>query len=256
MQPKLVAFDLDNTLAPSRGPISDEMASRIGALLNYVDVCVITGGSQAQIMKQVVDRLPVVANTDRLHLMPTCGTKYFQIIKNQPVVRYEQNLNPRDADAAMYELELASKFYGYWHEEPWGDIIENRGSQVTFSALGQKAPLEAKEAWDPDNAKKKKIKKAVSSRLPHLEVRIGGTTSIDVTMKGIDKGYGIMKLCDLTGLHPTDILFIGDRLDKDGNDYPVKSTGAVCVPVKNPDGTIRILDELLTVWYSNKTKTQ
>lgn len=253
MQPKLVAFDLDNTLAPSRGPISEEMAGRLAALLSYIDVCVITGGSHAQVMKQVVDRLPAVADLSRLHLMPTCGTRYLQFIDNQPVTRYEQNLSPLDVEKAMSELKLAAQFYGYWEENPWGNIIENRGSQVTFSALGQQAPLEAKEAWDPDGTKKRKIQKAVRSRLPHLEVRIGGTTSIDVTMKGIDKGYGIMKLCDVVGLEPHQILFVGDRLDKDGNDYPVKSTGAHCVSVKDPDGTLRVIDEVLDVWYHKST---
>jgi HAD superfamily hydrolase (TIGR01484 family) len=253
MQPKLVAFDLDDTLAPSRGPISDDMASRLTTLLNYVDVAIITGGSQKQLFKQVVDRLPVIANTDRLHLMPTCGTRYVQIFDNQPVIRYTQTMNPQDIELATRELELAAKFYGYWADTPWGAVIENRGSQVTYSAYGQDAPIEVKREWDPDNAKKKKIKKAVASRIPHLDVRFGGTTSIDVTMKGIDKGYGIMKLCDVVGLEPRDILYIGDRFDKDGNDYPVKSTGAHCISVKNPDGTLRIIDELLEVWYRSKT---
>jgi HAD superfamily hydrolase (TIGR01484 family) len=253
MQFKLVAFDLDNTLAPSRGPISEGMALRITELLQYIDVCIITGGSANQIVKQVVDRLPVDADLSRLHLMPTCGTKYLQYIDGDLVTRYEQNLAPKDAESAMRELEFAAKFYGLWEENPWGDIIENRGSQITFSALGQQAPIETKEDWDRDNSKKKKIKKAVESRLPHLEVRLGGTTSIDVTMKGIDKGYGISKLADLTGINTTDILFIGDRLDKDGNDYPVKSTGASCVAVKGPEGTVVIVDELLKSWYHKST---
>lgn len=253
MQPKLVAFDLDNTLAPSRGPVSDEMAHRLAELLDYVDVCIITGGSAAQIVKQVIERLPLDADLSRLHLMPTCGTKYLQFVGGDLVTRYEQNLHPDDAKAAMRELEFAARFYELWEEETWGDIIENRGSQITFSALGQLAPLKEKEAWDPDNAKKKKIKKAVQSRLPHLEVRLGGNTSIDVTMKGIDKGYGIMKLCDVVGIEPRQILFIGDRLDKDGNDYPVKSTGAACVAVKNPEGTTKIIDQLLKVWYTKPT---
>lgn len=253
MQPRLVAFDLDNTLAPSRGPVSDEMAHRISDLLDFVDVCIITGGSTNQIVKQVVDRLPANADLSRLHLMPTCGTKYLQYIDGELVTRYEQNLSPKDADAAIAELEFAARFYGLWTEEPWGDIIENRGSQITFSALGQQAPLSAKETWDEDNSKKRRIKKAVESRLPHLDVRLGGTTSIDVTMKGIDKGYGINKLADIVGIHPTKILFIGDRLDKEGNDYPVKSTGATCVAVKNPEGTAKVLDELLKVWYHKST---
>ena len=249
MQFKLIAFDLDNTLAPSRGPVSEGMALRIAELLQYMDVCIITGGSTNQIVKQVIDRLPMDADLSRLHLMPTCGTKYLQFIDGDLVTRYEQNLSPKDADAAMHELEFAAKFYGFWEENSWGEIIENRGSQITFSALGQQAPLEEKELWDIENTKKKKIKKAVESRLPHLEVRVGGTTSIDVTMKGIDKGYGISKLSDLTGIDTKSMLFIGDRLDKDGNDYPVKSTGASCVAVKSPDGTLVIIDELLKNWY-------
>ena len=73
----------------------------------------------------------------------------------------------------------------------WGEVIEDRGSQITFSALGQQAPLAEKEKWDPDFAKRKKIKALVDPLIPEFSVRLGGATSIDVTKPGIDKAYGI-----------------------------------------------------------------
>ena len=74
-----------------------------------------------------------------------------------------------------------------WSGTPWGERIEDRGSQITFSALGQNAPVEAKEAWDPTNEKKNRLAQAVATDLPHLAVRSGGSTSVDISARGIDK---------------------------------------------------------------------
>ena len=63
---------------------------------------------------------------------------------------------------------------GLWEENPWGNIIEDRGSQITFSALGQEAPLDAKRAWDPDGTKKAALRDAVQPDVPELDVRGGG----------------------------------------------------------------------------------
>jgi hypothetical protein len=68
----------------------------------------------------------------------------------------------------------------------WGEPIEDRGSQITFSALGQQAPLEEKKRWDPDFTKRKKIKAVLENLIPEFSVHLGGTTSVDVTKPGID----------------------------------------------------------------------
>jgi phosphomannomutase len=85
-------------------------------------------------------------------------------------------------------------------ETNWGDVIEDRGSQITFSGLGQQAPLEEKKKWDPDFIKRKKIKALLDKLIPEFSVRLGGATSIDVTKHGIDKAYGIRKLRDVLGI--------------------------------------------------------
>ena len=56
---KLIAFDLDDTLAITKSPITDRMSELLEKLLVHYDVCVITGGSFEQIKKQVASRLEV-----------------------------------------------------------------------------------------------------------------------------------------------------------------------------------------------------
>ena len=57
-------------------------------------------------------------------------------------------------------------------------------------------------------------------------------TSIDVVRKGIDKAYGIKKISERLGVGKKDMLFLGDKLEEGGNDYPVKATGVMCIQVK------------------------
>ena len=91
-------------------------------------------------------------------------------------------------------LEEAVRATGLQEKKIWGELIEDRESQITYSALGQQAPLKEKKKWDPDFAKRKKIKAILDWSLPDFSVRLGGSTSIDVTLPGIDKAYGIRKL--------------------------------------------------------------
>src|SRR5699024_941401 len=134
---------------------------------------------------------------------------------------------------------------GLWAEHTWGPILEDRGSQITFSALGQAAPLAEKKAWDPTGARKESLRAAVAELLPGLEVRSGGSTSVDITRKGVDKAYGMTRLAEQTGVPLDDMLFIGDRLDEGGNDYPVKALGVECEAVTGWEETVVLVRELV-----------
>ena len=129
-------------------------------------------------------------------------------------------------------------------EKTWGDVIEDRGSQITFSALGQQAPIDEKKKWDPDFAKRKKIKAIMDDLIPEFSVNLGGTTSVDVTKHGIDKAYGIRKLRDTLGIAIADMIFIGDALFPGGNDYPAKEAGALSIQVKDIDETKRVIEAI------------
>ena len=250
MKKRLIAFDLDNTLAESKTPLTDAMLMRFGELLELYEVCVISGGKYEQFRIQIIDRLEVSPEIlGKLHLMPTCGTRYYRYNKHthEWEKRDAEDLSDDQKKKIIEVLEVSAKALGYWEQSPAGEIIEDRESQITYSALGQKALPEAKYAWDPDGAKKKAIRDYAADRLPELEVRVGGTTSIDVTRIGIDKAYGMRKLMAELNITEDEILFIGDMLQEGGNDYPVKAMGIDCVEVENYRATPAVVDAIIKV---------
>jgi HAD superfamily hydrolase (TIGR01484 family) len=144
-------------------------------------------------------------------------------------------------------LNKGADALGFRETRLWGEQIEDRGSQVTFSALGQEAPVADKEAWDPEGAKKRKLRDFVAAEIPEFEVRVGGSTSIDVTKRGIDKAYGIKKLIALLGVKKEELIFVGDRLDEGGNDHPVKAMGIDCLQVSRWQDTTLVIETILQV---------
>jgi len=245
--PRLVAFDLDDTLAPSKSAIDPRIGVQLIALAERVEVAIISGGQLEQFRAQVVDRLPK-ASADvlsHIHLLPTCGTQYYRIEGGGIVTVYAHALTDDEKTRAMSAVEGEARRLGLWESETWGDILEDRGSQITFSALGQRAPLEAKTAWDPTGAKKNRLRESVAAQIPDLEVRSGGSTSVDITHRGIDKAYGMRQLAEQTGIALEDMLFVGDRLDPDGNDFPVLAIGVPCHAVTGWEDTAAYLDTLL-----------
>ncbi|HYI34709.1 MAG TPA: HAD-IIB family hydrolase [Glaciibacter sp.] len=245
--PQLVAFDLDDTLAPSKSPVDPRMASLLVKLLEVAPVCVISGGQISQFQAQLISNLGDASDAalGRLHLMPTCGTQYYRYLDGSWVQMYAENLTDDEKARALAAVERSARALGYWESETWGPILEDRGSQITFSALGQAAPVSAKVAWDPTGVKKNTLRAAVQDALPDLEVRSGGSTSVDITRRGIDKAYGMKKLADLTGISLDDMLFVGDRLDEDGNDYPVKALGVECSAVEDWEETAALVEHLI-----------
>lgn len=247
MPASLVAFDLDDTLTPSKSPISPEMADALTGLLAAVPVCIISGGQLEQFTSQVTDRLDLDDDArSRLHLMPTCGTRYYRYDDDGELQQvYAHDLTDEQRAEATSVLEREARRLGLWEEETWGPVLEDRGSQITFSALGQSAPLEAKRAWDPTGEKKEQLRAAAAPLLPGLEVRSGGSTSVDITRQGVDKAYGMTRLAEHTGIDLANMLFIGDRLDEGGNDYPVKALGVPCVEVTGAEHTAGVVRGLI-----------
>ncbi|MGT2425225.1 HAD-IIB family hydrolase [Amnibacterium kyonggiense] len=242
----MTAFDLDDTLAPSKAPLPDAVRDALLRLLEVSEVCVISGGQVEQFRTQVVARLGSLSDAlaARLHLMPTCGTQYWRLTADGLTCVYAEDLTDDEKARAMRAVQEEAERLGLWAEATWGPALEDRGSQITFSALGQQAPLDAKKAWDPTGEKKNRLRAAVQARVPDLEVRSGGSTSVDITRQGIDKAYGMTRLAELTGIPFADTLFVGDRLDPDGNDYPVKALGVPSVAVEGWEDTVDVIDAI------------
>ncbi|MFS0738947.1 HAD-IIB family hydrolase [Sphingomonas sp. 1P06PA] len=229
----LIVFDLDGTLAESKRPLSEEMAATLARLLDVVDVAVISGGDWPQFDKQVASRLPKGTARERLWLMPTTGTKLYRFVNGGWRMIYAELFDDAEKASIRAAFDQALADAGLADEHIWGERIEDRGSQITFSGLGQAAPLKEKAAWDPDRTKRTALQKTLRANLPDLSINLGGTTSIDVTQAGVDKGYGLNRLSDEAGVPLAGMLFIGDAIYPGGNDYPVVEAGVDVVKVRD-----------------------
>lgn len=241
---KLIVFDLDGTLAESKTSLDAEMATLLSSLLGVVKVAVISGGDWPQFEKQLLSFLPRNRHLKNLSLLPTCGTKFYTYASVWKKL-YAEDFTGEEKTKIVGSLKQVIESSGFKAEETWGDQIEDRGSQITFSALGQQAPLEEKKKWDPDFSKRKKMKALLDELIPGFSVRLGGTTSVDVTRPGIDKGYGIRKLRDILGIAIEEMIFVGDALFPGGNDYPAKEAGAESIQVRDTEESKRVIETII-----------
>jgi HAD superfamily hydrolase (TIGR01484 family) len=241
---KLIVFDLDGTLAESKASLDAEMAALLTHLLGVAKVAIISGGAWSQFEKQVLSNLPEKERLSNLSILPTCGTKYYQYVSGWKEL-YAEDFTADEKKKIIDQLNKAVDATGFKAARTWGEQIEDRGSQITFSALGQEAPLDAKKTWDPDFAKRKEIKALLDKSLPEFSVQMGGATSIDITKPGIDKAYGIHKLQEMLGIAIAEMIFIGDALFEGGNDHPARTTGVVCIQVRDPNETKRVIEAII-----------
>ena len=252
---KVIAFDLDGTLAPSKSALPDRISELMTELLRKYEVCVISGGKFGQFEMQLLGNLEATPEElQRLHLMPTCGTRYYQydVSKKDWSLQYAEDFTEAEKDKIKVALNKGFDDLNYREKKVYGETLEDRQSQITFSVLGQDIVtelgpkgVELKEAWDPDNSKKQEIRDYVADLIPEFEVRVGGVTSIDVTKLGIDKAYGMKKLLSMLELGKDEMLFIGDRLMEGGNDYPVKVMGIETIAVKSWEDTALVIETIL-----------
>ena len=243
---QLVVFDLDGTLAPSKGAIDPEMGGLLKGLMDVVRVAVISGGGWPQFEKQLLGNLPGDADLARFTLLPTSGTQFYDYDGGWKL-RYEEDLTVPQRQAIRDAFGEALEKAGVKVERTWGEQIEDRGTQITWSALGQDAPGAEKAKWDPDFAKRQKIKVILDGPLKEFSVRLGGTTSIDVTKPGIDKAYGIRKLRDVLGIPIAEMLFVGDAIFPGGNDLPAKEAGCTSICVRGPEETKRVIEAVVAM---------
>jgi phosphomannomutase len=241
---KLVVFDLDGTLATSKSSLDDEMAALLDKLLAVMKVAVISGGNWPQFQKQVLSHLGEGEHLKNLSLLPTCGTQFYRYDNGWKKL-YAEDFTSEQKVKITRALKKAIEQSGLKAEEVWGEVIEDRGSQITFSALGQQAPLKDKEKWDPDFAKRKRMKAILETMISEFSIRLGGSTSIDITKPGIDKAYGIRKLRDILAVAISEMIFVGDALFPGGNDYPAKEAGVDSIRVRDPEETKRVIETII-----------
>ncbi len=245
---RIIIFDLDGTLTKSKSDIDHEMASLICDLLGLKYVAITSGCSFQQFKTQFLSGLPKNTNLRNLFLFPTSSSSgyYYDRKRGRFSQAYTNLLSVQDVKKIL--RSFARVFAEIAYSQPartYGPVFENRGSQVTFSALGQKAPLRLKRKWDPNQQKRLRIRGFLRAALHNFEISIGGTTSIDVTRKGVNKTLCVKKLRARLGVKQRDMLFVGDALFRGGNDFIMKSTGIRCISVSGPKQTKELIRRII-----------
>jgi HAD superfamily hydrolase (TIGR01484 family) len=244
---RLIVFDLDGTLTESKAPLKPDMARALAALLAQKKVAIIGGGSYEQFKSQFVGHFqcsPVLFKN--LFLFPTTSTSFYRYQPSGWKQGYRKVLKP--AEKKKITRAFADAFAATKYVPPkklWGKVVEDRGTQITFSALGQKAPVKAKAAWNKKSDVRPALMKIMQKELPQFEVRSGGLTSIDVTQKGIDKAYGVRQIEKVLKISIKNMVFIGDALYPGGNDAAAKKTGVQTIAVAGPKDTKKIIARIL-----------
>ena len=242
---KLLIFDLDGTLAESKCPLSLEMAEILEEALNTFSIAVISGGNYPQFEKQFLSNLPLLdEQLKKLYLFPTCATSFYRYVGKWERV-YSEELTEEQRKKILDSFDKVFKEVGFNPGGNYGPVLEDRLTQITFSALGQEAPVHLKKKWDPHHLKRLGMIDVLRKYIPEFEIRTGGSTSIDVTQKDIDKAYGIKQIEKYLGFQKTEMLFIGDALFDGGNDAPVKRTGVETLEVAGPEETKKIIRRLI-----------
>ncbi|HEY4505312.1 MAG TPA: HAD-IIB family hydrolase [Candidatus Paceibacterota bacterium] len=244
---KVIVCDLDGTLTASKSPLSSSMAEVLCRVLSRHFLVVISGGSYTQFQKQFLSRLSCDENVlQNLFLFPTNGASCYRYdgeggwkeLYAEPMAKSERDRIIRAFSEVISEIGLDLT-------NTYGDVVEDRGSQITFSGLGQSAPLSIKIAWDPNQAKRRKMVSLLRRKIPEFEIRIGGATSIDITHKGIDKAYAVEKIKKLLSVTDDDVVFVGDALYEGGNDESVKKTGVDFIQESGPEETEEFLRQYI-----------
>ena len=251
---KVLAFDIDQTLNVAKTPIPDEIADLLIGCLDHFEICPISGQKFDQFLIQIANRLidrgATTAQLQHLHLFVAQGTQYYRYEGTDWQQVYNYPLTDDEVQKITNAIESAARELGYWEEDrlQQGDeIIENRLSQVTFSALGQKAKTEDKYAWDPDCKKREKIVEKAKERAPEFDYEIGGTTSINAFTPGMNKKFGMTHLLEELKVKKEDILYFGDMTQPGGNDYPVKEMGIDTITVRSHEDTAYALRGILGI---------
>lgn len=244
---KVIIFDLDGTLALSKSAIDDEMHTLLEKLLEHKKVLVISGGKWRQFKNQFIDHLKLsTLQLSNLFISPGSGSSMYRFEEGEIHEMYAELLSlenkERIREAFAYALEKSGVEIPSTH---YGEQLEDRQTEMTFSALGQQAPLEEKEKWDPDHEKRKMIVKYLEEKIPEFEIGIGGTTSIDITQKGKDKSYGVEQASLRLGIPIEKMVYIGDALFPGGNDEEARKSGVECLPVKDVEETKKVIREIL-----------
>ena len=245
---KLIVFDLDWTLAISKSKLDLEIAEMLKKIIDNYFLAIISWWDYPQFEMQFLSQINFqIENKENLFLLPTCWTKFFRfkswIIENI----YSDEIEEQERKKIISIIKKIYNKSKYYPKKIYWELIEDRKTQITLSALWQEAPIKEKEKWDKNYEKRKDLISKIKPLIWNYSINFWWTTSIDITKKWIDKSFWIKKLMEITWVNKEDILFVWDALYEWWNDYPVKEMWVKSIQTSGPEETKKIIKKYLNI---------
>ena len=211
-------FDLDNTLTRSKSHITPEHALILKELSNRADVIIVSGHGEEDIRAHLEESL-----LGCYHILGQNGnfaeTQEGKILWNRLLTTEQKN--------AINTFVVKARAHLGYSVKDENDIVVDRGSQVAFSLIGHHEDKDVKEAFDPDHAKRLALLRDLAEDVERLareysiEIRSGGTSTLDLFPLGKNKGYNVGEYIKAMDWKADECLYIGDALFPGGNDETV-----------------------------------
>jgi phosphomannomutase len=204
---KHLFFDMDQTIAPARQPILPEMYKLLSE--TDLDIVIVSG--------QEVEKIKWQSNNLNAFVLGQNGN---HAVAPDSTLLWDIPLEPHHRDQILDHINEIVSLLEHELNYDWNPI-EDRGAQITFSPIGNTAPHELKQAYDPSRVKREHFLKTIPFASPDLVVKIGGSTSLDYIHKDRHKGANVAKLIELMHWNKDDCIYYGDGLYPGGNDEAV-----------------------------------
>ena len=249
MSNKIYIFDCDGTLTPSRQKMTDEFNMFLAKWSTGKKYYLVTGSDLDKMKEQVP-----LSYLDKSQGIFCCGGNQLWEF-NQNTMTYDKvysrDFQPHKALIDYLHQQLKDSPY----KGRYGTHIENRGSMVNFSVVGRDCSYEDRldyYKWDKENKERKNICFTINHMWPQLEAVRGGQISIDIAPKGWNKSQVLEKIEEKYAIpfgEPSEYIFIGDKTESGGNDYPLAETmnntqNCRVFQTEGPDQTMEILQTI------------
>lgn len=233
-------FDLDNTLMLSRSMMTPEHQAIFKKLCDARDVVVVSGAQESQIRKQIPETTGA-----RFFVLGQTGNEALD--KNREVI-WKEVFTQEQTDATLAFIETLKKEFDANVKDP-DDLVELRGSQISYSPIGHNESKEKKYAFDAGAVRRNQVLTKHADEVKKInaigiDVVPGGTTCFDFFLAGKNKGFNVARLIEKEGWLKDESVYVGDALFPGGNDETVLGV----IPthaVKNPDETFAFVSESL-----------
>lgn len=227
-----IFFDLDGTLSRSRTVVTSEMKAALLTLkASGRDVIIVSGAEQKRFEWQA-DRVPAIylAQNGNHAYDEATGKEYWRDV-----------LSRTEKDEILAHIASIPRD---WPVKDENDLVEDRECQISYSLLGTREDIAKKEAFDPDGSRRRKLLEKFPLHSDTVDVKIGGTTTLDYFKKGRNKGYNVARLITQEDWKKGECVYVGDALFPGGNDEAV--VGVIdTVPVKDPGETGSFIAKVL-----------